>query len=166
MGEDARSGFPRIVVPTARLVRVAVHCEATIKRKRKSERHKRDTWTTPQSVFALWNRHFDFTLDAAASYDNTKCKFYFAAESEGIVVVRASDGWCAGVDAPHTEMVWQGVAQSSLQPTEPDEVHEESLCGGAAGPLRTGVLFAPSASKVIIATMRRSIAIKLNSQRW
>ena len=37
----------------------------------------KDYWETPQSLFDELNAEFNFTLDAAASDTNHKCKRYF-----------------------------------------------------------------------------------------
>ena len=41
-------------------------------------------WGTPLWLFSALNRVFRFTLDAAASDDNAKCKKYFTKQSDGL----------------------------------------------------------------------------------
>lgn len=46
---------------------------------------KEEKWETPQDFFDKLNDEFHFTLDAAASPDNTKCTNYFTEEQDGLV---------------------------------------------------------------------------------
>lgn len=41
-------------------------------------------WGTPTKLFQELNHEFVFTLDAAASDQNTKCKHYFTESSDGL----------------------------------------------------------------------------------
>lgn len=41
-------------------------------------------WTTPDEVFNPLNAEFGFTLDAAASKENTKCKIFYDKELDGL----------------------------------------------------------------------------------
>lgn len=41
-------------------------------------------WETPQDFFNALDVEFDFTLDAAASSKNTKCRRYYTAEDDGL----------------------------------------------------------------------------------
>ena len=45
---------------------------------------KEEKWATPQDFFDKLNEEFHFTLDAAASDDNTKCPVYFTEEQDGL----------------------------------------------------------------------------------
>ena len=40
----------------------------------------KNDWGTPQAFFDRINEKYGFTLDAAASHDNTKCDWYYTAE--------------------------------------------------------------------------------------
>lgn len=42
------------------------------------------TWETPQWLFEQLSKEFHFTLDPAASPENTKCEKYFTAEQDGL----------------------------------------------------------------------------------
>lgn len=46
--------------------------------------HGRIEYNTPQWLFHALNMEFGFTLDAAASKDNAKCKRYYTAEDDGL----------------------------------------------------------------------------------
>lgn len=46
--------------------------------------HGRIEYNTPQWLFDALNVEFGFTLDAAASKDNTKCNKYFSIENDGL----------------------------------------------------------------------------------
>lgn len=43
-----------------------------------------DEWATPQSLFDVLNKEFDFVLDACASDDNTKCSNWFTKDDDGL----------------------------------------------------------------------------------
>jgi phage N-6-adenine-methyltransferase len=43
-----------------------------------------DEWETPQAFFDELCREFEFTLDAAASPDNTKCEHFYSAERDAL----------------------------------------------------------------------------------
>jgi len=43
-----------------------------------------DEWETPNDVFNALDEHFNFTLDVAATKENTKCKKYFTEKDDGI----------------------------------------------------------------------------------
>jgi site-specific DNA-methyltransferase (adenine-specific) len=45
---------------------------------------KKQDWATPQPLFALLNDEFHFTLDAAASHENAKCRRYFTEIDDGL----------------------------------------------------------------------------------
>ena len=44
----------------------------------------KDCWETPQALFDELDAEFHFTLDAAASDTNTKCKQYFTKEQDAL----------------------------------------------------------------------------------
>jgi site-specific DNA-methyltransferase (adenine-specific) len=45
---------------------------------------KRQDWETPQDLFDRLNEKYQFTLDLAASKDNTKCESYFTEETNSL----------------------------------------------------------------------------------
>lgn len=47
--------------------------------------HASDEWGTPQWLFDLLNKEFEFDADAAASDENAKCEFYFNQEVDALV---------------------------------------------------------------------------------
>lgn len=54
-----------------------------------------DDWSTPQDVFDKLNHEFHFTLDAAASRENTKCARYYDKEADGLKQSWAGETvWC------------------------------------------------------------------------
>lgn len=54
-----------------------------------------DEWSTPQNMFDELHREFNFTVDAAASKDNAKCKRYFDKETNGLMQNWAGETvWC------------------------------------------------------------------------
>lgn len=54
-----------------------------------------DEWSTPQNMFVELHREFNFTVDAAASKDNAKCKRYFDKETNGLMQNWAGETvWC------------------------------------------------------------------------
>jgi len=46
---------------------------------------KSDEWVTPQSLFDELNDEFSFTLDAAATYENTKCRLYYGKHRDRFI---------------------------------------------------------------------------------
>ena len=45
---------------------------------------KRNDWETPAEVFDYFNKIFNFDLDAAASYENTKCRQFFTEKDNAL----------------------------------------------------------------------------------
>ena len=45
----------------------------------------KNDWETPEGLFAELDREFRFTLDAAASPVNAKCKKYYTAKDNGLI---------------------------------------------------------------------------------
>lgn len=43
-----------------------------------------DEWSTPQDLFDVLNKEFNFTLDACASDTNHKCDKYFTQQTDGL----------------------------------------------------------------------------------
>lgn len=44
----------------------------------------KDDWCTPKELFDKLDREFHFDLDAAASFENAKCKRYFTKETDAL----------------------------------------------------------------------------------
>lgn len=58
-------------------------------------RSDRDDWPTPMALFATLNAEFGFTLDAAASHENTKVPArYFTIEDDGLKQPWTGTVWC------------------------------------------------------------------------
>lgn len=54
-----------------------------------------DDWSTPQQLFDQLDHEFHFTLDAAASKENAKCRRYFDKETDGLMQSWAAETvWC------------------------------------------------------------------------
>lgn len=45
---------------------------------------KTNEWSTPQYTFDALNKEFNFTLDVAATKENTKCDRYFTEKEDGL----------------------------------------------------------------------------------
>lgn len=45
---------------------------------------KTNEWSTPHSLFDSLDQEFHFTVDAAASTDNAKCKKFYTIETDGL----------------------------------------------------------------------------------
>ena len=57
-------------------------------------RRDSNEWETPQKLFDKLNEEFHFTLDAAASKQNAKCKAYYDAEADGMKQPWTGTVWC------------------------------------------------------------------------
>lgn len=53
-----------------------------------------DEWETPQVLFEKLNLIYHFDIDVAASKDNTKCKYYFSKEQDGLIKKWVGTCWC------------------------------------------------------------------------
>lgn len=49
---------------------------------------KKNDWETPQDLFDKLNEEFLFTRDVCATASNTKCKFYYSPDDNGLTL-----GW-------------------------------------------------------------------------
>lgn len=45
---------------------------------------KSDEWATPQEIFDLLDKEFNFDLDPCATDENHKCETYFTLENSGL----------------------------------------------------------------------------------
>jgi site-specific DNA-methyltransferase (adenine-specific) len=59
-----------------------------------NSRDDRAEWETPESFFQQLNEEFHFTLDAAASDANHKCKKYFTKDQDGLTQRWSGTVWC------------------------------------------------------------------------
>ena len=81
-----------------------------------------DRATTPE-VFGPLNERFHFTIDVAASPENTKCKRYYTADEDGLAQPWARERvWC---NPPHSNLeAWVAGAwdkwEGTHEPIEPD----------------------------------------------
>ena len=64
-------------------------------------------WETPQDLFNTLNNEFSFTLDVAASEENTKCKRYFTKEDNGLKRSWSNErAWMNPPYGGHSLKVW------------------------------------------------------------
>jgi len=77
-----------------------------------------DEWSTPQDVFDKLDREFGFTLDAAASKDNAKCKRYFDKEADGLKQSWAGETvWC---NPPYGRQIGAWMKKALAESRNPD----------------------------------------------
>ena len=55
---------------------------------------KTEEWSTPQDFFNLIDKEFKFTLDAAATVENAKCKNFYTIEDNGLEQKWTGVVWC------------------------------------------------------------------------
>lgn len=75
-----------------------------------------DEWFTPQTFFDEINKEFNFTLDAAATKENTKCKRFFNIDNNGL-----EQDWSG-------EVVWLNPPYSNIK-LWVEKAYNESLKG-------------------------------------
>jgi len=70
-------------------------------------------WATPDALFRALDGEFAFTLDAAASSQNTKCPAFFDEEANGLERnwADAAKGGCVWVNPPYGRAIGQWVAK-------------------------------------------------------
>lgn len=70
---------------------------------RKKYPNRRDDWSTPLDFFLRLDQEFNFTLDACASVDNTKCDRYITREVDAFTVswVDLAEGGAVWVNPPY-----------------------------------------------------------------
>jgi len=44
-----------------------------------------DDWATPQNIFDVLDREFNFTLDPCATPENAKCKLFYTKKENGLI---------------------------------------------------------------------------------
>jgi phage N-6-adenine-methyltransferase len=71
----------------------------------------RDCWGTPKEIFAAMNAEFDFKLDAAASEENSMCKFFITEEENCLTTdwiqgasMFGMNGWYAYLNPPYSDI--------------------------------------------------------------
>ena len=74
-----------------------------------------DEWGTPMGLFRLLDDEFHFTLDAAATRSNTKCKRYYSPAADALILPWAKKHDSAFLNPPYgrtcadcTDRVWKG----------------------------------------------------------
>jgi phage N-6-adenine-methyltransferase len=77
---------------------------------------KKEEWTTPPDLFAKLDDEFGFTLDVAATHDNTLCPSYFTRAENGLVQEWTGTVWC---NPPYNRKVGAWIQKA----------YESSLCG-------------------------------------
>lgn len=55
---------------------------------------KSNEWSTPQDLFDKLDQVFHFTLDAASTHENAKCKNHFTIEEDGLKQDWTGTVWC------------------------------------------------------------------------
>lgn len=53
-----------------------------------------DEWETPQDKWETWNKEFGFTLNAAATQQNTKCRNYYSLQDNSLMQPWTGRVWC------------------------------------------------------------------------
>lgn len=91
---------------------------------------KSEMWETPQEFFDKLNKEFNFTLDAAAIKENTKCKRFYSPEDNGLLQPWYGTVWC---NPPYCRQTGQWVKKA----------HDESIQNGC-----TVVILLPSRTDV------------------
>lgn len=95
-----------------------------------SEKHKRDSWSTPDEFFAAVDSVFNFTLDCCATVENTKCRNFIAAPGHKlnrVETLRKHGKYLIGIDAmttawhmpnrePRGTVVWCNPPYSNVDP--------------------------------------------------
>lgn len=72
---------------------------------------KTGLWETPQEFFDKLNREFDFTLDACATPENTKCINFYSPEQDGLCMPWNGRVWC---NPPYGRQVGQWVKKAYM----------------------------------------------------
>ena len=74
-------------------------------------------WCTPQKLFDEWNAEFLFTLDAAATPANAKCKKYFTPEDDAL-----NQNWAGNtvfLNPPYGKSIGQWVKKAYEESQKP-----------------------------------------------
>lgn len=76
-----------------------------------------EEWSTPQDIFDALHREFNFTVDAAASKENAKCKRYFDKETDGLKQSWAGETvWC---NPPYGKQIGKWMKKGLLESRNP-----------------------------------------------
>ena len=67
---------------------------------------KSDEWETPPDLFAYLNTRFHFTLDVAATRENTKCPSYYTMVEDGLRQPWNGSIWCNPPYTRHQAKNW------------------------------------------------------------
>lgn len=56
--------------------------------------HDSTEWETPPELFAEWDKEFHFTVDVAATVDNTKCRSWITKNQDALRCTWKGRVWC------------------------------------------------------------------------
>lgn len=77
---------------------------------------KTNEWATPQDFFDKLHEEFDFTLDAAATAENSKCPKYFSLEQDGLQQQFTGERvWC---NPPYGREIGKWIEKCATEPSE------------------------------------------------
>ena len=65
---------------------------------------KSQEWATPQKLFDAFNELYDFDLDVAANYKNTKCAHWICKEDDGLSKDWKEVSNCAWMNPPYNDV--------------------------------------------------------------
>ena len=93
-------------------------------------------WSTPDDIFKPLDEEFAFTLDVAASKENTKCIEFLSSESDGLTTPWNGVCWC---NPPYGRDLskwvrkavwetWNGVSTVMLIPVRSNTIWWHELC--------------------------------------
>jgi phage N-6-adenine-methyltransferase len=70
-----------------------------------------EEWETPQDFYDNLHKEFNFTIDVAASKENTKCKKYYTKEDNALIQSWDTEGsvWC---NPPYGRQIWRWVKKA------------------------------------------------------
>ena len=74
-----------------------------------------DEWETPQSIFDLLHKEFDFTHDLAASSYNTKCEKYFTVTDNSLLQDWALLGCRGWLNPPYSRRLCKQFIQKAAK---------------------------------------------------
>lgn len=79
-----------------------------------------EEWATPQDFFDKLNEEFNFTLDAAATWENSKCENCYTKQLSGLLMPWVASGavWC---NPPYGRNIGEWVKKGMLESYEKDQ---------------------------------------------
>lgn len=79
-----------------------------------------EEWETPQDFFDKLNEEFNFTLDAAATWENSKCENCYTKQLSGLLMPWVASGavWC---NPPYGRNIGEWVKKGMLESYEKDQ---------------------------------------------